>query len=166
MNIWLQLYTFHLKICRKYIYVNWNGVANTQKAKIVSSILKAILKFLYQNLQGYMFFFVHWSMFSQCIKMHKIICHNLTLHYTLPPHVLFSSVSITHWCLIVTESLICVQVQVDGTQWGRASTVLVWSRRWATVRVWEPSLWNYSFHFWCTVNTVKICQQTFFFFFQ
>jgi len=44
------------------------------------------LKFHYQiGKHACIFFAAHRTVFSQCIKMHKIICHHLSEHYTAPP---------------------------------------------------------------------------------
>lgn len=57
-----------------------------QKKWMFSSVLKLILKFLYQNRKhSWVFLFaVHRTMFSQCIRMHPIICHHLSKHCTAP----------------------------------------------------------------------------------
>ena len=42
-----------------------------------------------------------FTVFSQCIRMHKLICHYLSQHCTqCPPHALFSvdTALIAHWC--------------------------------------------------------------------
>lgn len=47
-----------------------------RKMMIFWAILKSIVKFLYQNgKQSCIFFSVYRTIFSQCIKMHNIICH-------------------------------------------------------------------------------------------
>jgi len=50
------------------------------------AILEPVLKFLYQNEKhDYGFFFpVHRPAFTQCIKMHKLVCHNLSYHCMAP----------------------------------------------------------------------------------
>lgn len=130
---------FHFRICTKCIYINWKGVANTQKAKMFSSILKAILRFPYQNAQGCIFFFVHWSVFSQRIKMHKVIWHNAAPH---SPHVLVSAQGSANLTLMFGCDWVINLHPGPGwsTQWGKAAPVNGVEQEVATVRVWEPPL--------------------------
>jgi len=84
LNIWLQLYTFHLKFFRLCIYVYWKWSCK-HKLMTFFVILKPILKLLYESgRHGCIFFAVHTTVFGQCTKMHKIICHNLSKHCTAP----------------------------------------------------------------------------------
>lgn len=93
LHIWSQHSMFRLKICRLFIYGNWKQNHKYAKKKkkliIFSALLKPILKFLYQNRKHSCIFFfflaVHRTVAcSQCIKMHKIISHNLNWHFTVP----------------------------------------------------------------------------------
>ena len=55
------------------------------------SILKPVLKFLYQNgRHGCVFFEAHRTVFSQCIQIHTHIFRNVSWHCTAP-HVLLSA---------------------------------------------------------------------------
>lgn len=80
----------------------------TQKNLFFFSILKPILKFLHQNAkQGCIFFAVHRTLFSQCIKTHNIICHNLSWHCDMPsPCPDFSSDSINSTLMVVPVCLL------------------------------------------------------------
>ena len=82
LNVWLQIYTFHLTICSS-VHTPWksvgdvfmlteNGVKNTHKnwwlLPFLFLISKPVLRFLYQNKKhGCMFFTVHATVFSQRI---------------------------------------------------------------------------------------------------
>ena len=69
--------------------------------------LKLVLKFHYQNgKRGCMFFVVHRTVFSWFIKMHKLICCNLSWHCSVP-HVLVSAqIGFTeHWCSVGAKEL-------------------------------------------------------------
>lgn len=83
----LQPYTFHLKICRYCICIDWklswkhtkNIIWIFQKSwKLFSS------SFINMENKGVCFFAVCRTVFSQCIKTHTIICHNRSQHCTLP----------------------------------------------------------------------------------
>ena len=68
---------------------------------IFLSILKPILKFLYHNgKHGCVFFAVHRTVFSQYIKVHKLICHHLSWHCTAPHALVSAQIG-----LIAAESL-------------------------------------------------------------
>lgn len=100
-----------------------NGVANMQKKKkkkmIFLAVLNPVIKFLNQNRKcGCIFFSVHRTVFSQSIKMHKIIFHKLSQHSTVPSPCL-SPDSANH-------------TPIFGLQW-------VCTGGWATWR--EPPLW-------------------------
>lgn len=81
-----------------------NGGANTSKNMMCFlAILKLILKFYYnKGKYGCIFFSVHRTMFSQCIKMCKVFCHNWIWHCTAlhSPHILVSAQTVpnTHQC--------------------------------------------------------------------
>lgn len=94
------------------------------KMMFFSETLKSILKFHYQNRRYiYVFFFfsVHRTVFSQCIKVHKIICHNLSWHCNVPSlYPSFSpykadctAISVCCWVMGVCLGL------TQATQWGR-----------------------------------------------
>ena len=60
-------------------------------------------KFFYQNKKyGCLFFAVHRTVFSQYLKMHKLICHNLSWHCTLVSALMGL---VAHWCLVGAEGL-------------------------------------------------------------
>ena len=71
------LLILHITVISKYKYIYFF---------FFGAILKPVLKFLYQNgKHGCIFFAVHRTVFSQCIKMHTIICHHLSQHCTALP---------------------------------------------------------------------------------
>lgn len=61
-----------------------NRIANIQiKKDNFLSILKPVLEFLnWDGKQGCIYFAVHITVFNHCIKMHKIVCCNLSQHST------------------------------------------------------------------------------------
>lgn len=87
---WLLFDIFIIKVKRKnlvghltlYLIDPWINI-NHKYAKILIiflKIMKSVFKLLNQSeMQGYIFFTVHKILFSQCVKMCKIICLNLTL---------------------------------------------------------------------------------------
>jgi len=88
LNVSLQFCRFYMKNCRSCIYADWLWS----------------LKFLYQNWKhSCIFFTVHRAVFSQCIKMPKIVCHNFRQQCTTPSLASAQMMSITHWCLAVAE---------------------------------------------------------------
>lgn len=99
-----------------------NGVGN--KKIIFSTILKPIIKFLHQNRKhSYIFFAVRRTVFSQCFKIHKLICHHLSWHHT----VLCALVSAhTEWCSNV--QLVLAGWAGPGRFMGRTATVMAWQQ--------------------------------------
>ena len=79
--LWLECLITTLYIQLENPYLCWLKIeSSTEKENKDLEILKDILKFLYQNgKQGHQFFAIHRTVFSQHIKMHKIICYNLSL---------------------------------------------------------------------------------------
>lgn len=57
--------------------MNWN-------IDVFSAILKPILKFVYQNKAQLHIFAVHRPVFTQYIKIHKLLCITLSWHCTAP----------------------------------------------------------------------------------
>jgi len=73
-------------------------------------------------------FFVCRLVFSQCIKIHEIICHNLSWLCTVP-----SLCPGFSWALLIAHrwfGCCCVTGLVWAAQWGRASTMIAQGRRW------------------------------------
>jgi len=60
-------------------------ICTKKKRLFFSAILKPFLKFFHQNRKhSCIFFTVPKTVFSQSIRMHTIICHNLSWHCTVP----------------------------------------------------------------------------------
>ena len=124
LNVWLQIYTFHLTICRWCIYINWKW-CHRHKLMIFLAILKPILKLLYQPAKhGCMFFAVWSTVCSPCTKTHTIHCHHLSQHCAALPSPCsgFSQHSISSSLAIVSNG--CVP---GATEWGRATSI-VWGK--------------------------------------
>lgn len=79
-------------------------------------ISKPASEYLHHNgKHGCIFFTVHRSMFSQCTKMHNIICHLLSQHRT-EPHVLLSNqtVLLAQCCVVVVNDGCTVRAGLLG----------------------------------------------------
>jgi len=111
-------------------YVDWKlGHKCTKKLVILSAILKPVPKFRYQNgRHSYVFFTVHRTVFSRCIKMHTTVCHNLTWASTalhLPPVPVSAQTVLNAHRRVVAVSNGCARRTGLDAQWVRAAAMMV-----------------------------------------
>jgi len=83
------------------------------------------------------FFAVPRTVFSQHIKMHTIICHNLSKHCNAPsPCPDFGPVPTSHWLFGCCWAMgVCLGLGQD-TRWGRATATMARGMGWLQHRPW------------------------------
>ena len=130
LNIWWQLYTFNLK---NVFMLNENRVANIQKKiEKKTSILKPVLKFLYQNWKHgcfHIFLFTGLCLgnVSKCIKLFAITWVGTVL---CPLGALISAqaVSIAHWQIGCCWAIGACPRMSRATQQGKAAAMMAYGR--------------------------------------
>jgi len=135
------------------MYLRWLKMESKKMIIIFFAILKPILKFLYQDRNTAAYFFaVHRTAFSQWIKLHTIICYNLSQHFTAPslcPGFSPDSANITqmYGCC---EWWVCTGGQVrplTGIEllpwwlWAEGSCRMCWTRLCAACRLQVGHAW-------------------------
>jgi len=79
------------------------------------------------------FFTVHTTVLSQCIKMHNVICHHLSQPCTVPslcPGFSWGNVNSTLMLWLLLSSGCSPRAWLPATWLGRAITSIVWGLRW------------------------------------
>lgn len=120
-----------------------------QKIHHVFVVLKLILKFFYLNgKHGCIFFAVHMTVFSQCITIHTIICHNWVGTAQHCPHPGFSP-----GCADCTLLCGCCEWRVcsrgwagalsgaEPSPWWHGASRVNWAGLIAAYRLWIGHVW-------------------------
>lgn len=96
LNIWLQLHTLHLKICRYCIHINWKW-CHKHKLTMFLAISKRILRFLYQKHGCIFFTSVQPGTKMLTVTWHRMSQHCMALLFPCPR---FSSHSVNNTLVV------------------------------------------------------------------
>lgn len=103
------------------------------------AILKPILTFLYQNRKhSCLFFAANRTVFSQCIKMYKIICHHLGYHCTAS-----SQFQHRHCWSHTISWLLSAMGAWPRPAWDRATAMMAWGSKRPQVMGWTCLLYSF-----------------------
>lgn len=101
-----------------------------------------------------MFFIVHRTVLSPCIKIHTIICHSLSLYCTTTHAPVSAKLElIAHWCLVIIEWWVHAWSWAGpGVWWGRVAAVMAEGSRIASGAGPRVDHGLYVWHAWTSQN--------------